>query len=753
MTEIKVKPTKVLFMNEESFFAIYSFDVNPDDRSKVKTNSYGNISIKGVMPKLNMGQEYKVVVKEDTSNKYKGSYELISIKSDRPTTVKEQKAYLETILTPTQVGNIYKVYKETDDVIGMIENNEFDYKKVNGLGDKTFEKLKTKVLDNIDMSEVLSFCGKFGIKYNTIAKLVKEYKHPSILIEKLKENPYILTELKGIGFRKADEIAKAMGYSMTSSQRIASCIRYTIGEENQSGHSWIESRTLLNRAIDLLNIDKSYIINTLADGIKNVKKVDDRYTMEWVFDAEQFVAMNMTQYKTGSQKVFETEELDEFLDSYCDEHDVELEENQRKFFHDWNENAIMLLIGGGGMGKSWLQRILLELIEKKSWRTALLAPTGKASKVMSNYTGKEASTIHRKAGVFEEDGEGSKEITDDVIIIDESSMCDVFILSKFFKALTNPNARILFVGDDFQLPSVGVGNFLYDTINSLKIKVSKLKKVFRQAEGGILNVATDIREGNHFLNDTDDGRVVFGKDCVFWLVDSDYIKDGVIANFKKVSKRFSLEDIAVLTPTNKGKLGTIELNKELQKIANPAEAGKKEKVYGKDQFQTIFRVGDYVMNTVNTYDIETVEGGKADIFNGDTGFIIDIKEEEKEFIVEFDGVKAKMKFGTILTNLVHGYCTTIHKSQGSQYKVVIMIADKSMTYQLNANLLYTGASRAKEFELILTQANTINRAMKKYANMERRSFLQEMLTELNDVSGEKTVGGYEEQEYTHSEVI
>jgi exodeoxyribonuclease V alpha subunit len=746
MTTIKVKPTKTLFFAEDTFFGIYSCEVNPDDQHLVNMNKWGNISMKGTMPKLNMGEEYQVTLKEDTNSKYAGSYELVSIKQDRPVTVAEQRSFLETILTPTQVNNIFAVYGEDQDVVGLIEKGEFDYNQVKGLGDKTFEKLRKKVLENVDMSEVLTFLSQYGIKYNMIAKLVKEYQNPQIVIQKIQENPYVLTEVKGIGFKKADEIAKAVGYDMKSPHRIASALRYIIGEENQSGHSWIGHKQLLNRAIELLNINKGLIIEELAGEPKGIVKIDDRYTTKGVYKAESEVALRMTEYKTQSTKVFETEEVDAFLDSYCQEHGVELEENQRQFFHDWNENQILLLIGGGGMGKSWLQQILLEMIAKKNWRTALLAPTGKASKVMTNYTGKQAQTIHRKAGVFGEDEEGSKVINEDVIIIDEASMCDVFILQKFFKALTNANARILFVGDDFQLPSVGVGNFLYDTIHSLQIKISKLKKVFRQATGGILNVSTDIREGKTFLNSGETGRKVMGKDCVLWLVDSQFIKDGVLSNYRKVieSGRWTQDDVVILTPTNKGKLGTVELNKEIQKIANPASSSKKEKSVGAKGFETIYRQGDLVMNTVNTYEIETVSGGKADVFNGDTGRIIDINEEKKAFVVEFDGIEVYMPMGTILTNLQHAWVTTIHKSQGSQYKVVILIADKSMTYQLNANLLYTGTSRAKEYMLVLTQADTINKSMKKYANMERRSFLQELLDQYNNYNGQDGVAGYEE---------
>lgn len=377
MIEIKVKPTKTLFFAEDTFFGIYGCEVNPDDMGKVKMNKWSNVSIKGIAPKLNHGEEYVVTIKEDTSSKYEGSYELISIKQERPTTIAEQKSFLGSILTQTQVENIYKTYDEKDDIVGLIERGEFDFNKVHGLGDKSFAKLQKKVMDNIDMNEVLSFCSKFGIKYNTIRKLVKEYKNPTIVIQKISENPYLLTEVKGIGFKKADEIAKAVGYDMTSSHRIESAIRYIIGEENQSGHSWIEYKTLLNRAIELLNIDKSYIKDTLGNGAKNVVEVDGRYTTESVYNAEREVALRLTQMKLQSKKIFETDELENFLNDYCEKNNVELEENQRQFFHDWNENQVLLLVGGGGMGKSWLQRILLELISKKNYRTALLAPTGK----------------------------------------------------------------------------------------------------------------------------------------------------------------------------------------------------------------------------------------------------------------------------------------------------------------------------------------------------------------------------------------
>ncbi|MFS0905768.1 AAA family ATPase [Priestia aryabhattai] len=731
--EIRVRPTKELHFSEESYFGIYGAEVHEDDlESGVRLNRWGNISIKGSMPRLTMKEEYIVKVRLDSGSQYPGSYILESIRQDKPITIEQQKSYLEAILTPTQVNNIFERYSEGEDIIKMIEENQFDYESVKGLGEKSFEKLREKVMSNLDMGEVLAFLNQYKIKYNLISKLVKEYNSPQIVIEKIKSNPYVLTEVKGIGFEKADAIAKAVGYDMESPMRIDSCLWYCIGLENSGGHSWVGFKQLLNKAISFLKIKKEPIIARLNGGAKGILNIDDRYTTEMVYKAEQFVAQKMTQFRTTSKKLFTDEELNTFLNEYCAKNKVELEENQRKFFFDWNENNILFLIGGGGMGKSWLQRILLDLIDTKNLTTALLAPTGKASKVMQGYTGRQASTIHRKAGVFDSDEDANIAIMEDVIIIDESSMCDIFILKKFFEAVSNENARILFVGDDFQLPSVGVGNFLFDSIHSGCMKISRLKKVFRQDDGGILDVATSVRKGRTFLNDDADGRIVFGKDCVFWLAQQQFIEDGIIKNYTNVIKRFNPEDVTILSPTKKGRLGTVSINKRIQEIVNPSTEDKKEKTFGKDDFATTFRVGDLVMNITNTYEMETMSGGKADVFNGDTGKILDINIPGKFMVVDFDDIHVKMKFETVPTNLIHSWATTIHKSQGSQYKVVIVIIDKSMKRQLNANLIYTGFSRPKDYMLTLGQAEAINHGVKIFANMERRSFLQELLQQFGN---------------------
>lgn len=734
--EIRIKPTKLLYFDEDKFYGIYGVEVHKEDVHKVRLNRWKNISIKGNMPKLNIGEEYTVDVKYDKEAKYPATYILEAIKPKEITKIENQKEFLSTLLTETQVENIYSFYKEDEDIIKLIQNDEFNYRAIKGIGEKSYTKMKDKILKNLGMSEILTFCGKYGIKFSVVGKLLELYKNASIVIQRIEKNPYEITSVNGVGFKKADEIARAIGYDLLSPHRIDAALVYIVEEENANGHSWIDYKKLLNKAIELLDIPKENIEARLRAEPEGLENIDGRITKRVIYKTESLIAKRMINIKKQSRKLFDDDELEKLLNEYCERNNIQLEEEQRQFFFNWNENNISFLIGYGGSGKTYLQKILLHLIDKKKLSVALLSPTGKASKVQSAYTGREASTIHRRVSYIQkeddDDEKGFGGIKEDVIIVDEASMCDIFILARFFKSIEKENAKILFVGDDFQLPSVGVGNFLYDSIHSGCVQISKLKKVFRQSEGGILDIATKVRNGQSFLGENYEGRFQFGKDCVFWLVDQDYIKDGVISNYKNVIKKFDKDDVIVLSPTNKGALGTVVLNKEIQAIVNPPSPDKKEKSFGKNDNKVTFRVGDSVMNTVNTYNTYTVNGSMANIFNGDSGKIIDIDEEKKLFVIDFDGIIVKLTFDNVRDKLVHSWCLSIHKSQGGSFKVVIVIIDKSMKFQLNANLIYTGFSRAQQYMLVLGQANAINYGIRKFANIERRSFLKELLIEFDE---------------------
>lgn len=731
VVQLEVKIQRELFGNSETSFYIYGANpVSDKDKEVVKMNNYGGISFKGNTPKLNVGEKYIVELTKDKKSTYAGSYNLETVKQKRPEVGAQQRDFLETILTPAQVNNIYDFYKMTDDILLMIENETFEYTEIKGLGGKTFEKLKEKVLSNLHMSEVLVFLAKYNIKFSSIKGLIKQFVNPLIVIDKIKENPYLLTEIKGVGFLKADAIAKSVGFKMESPFRINSAIRYIIREENNSGHSWILRKRLLSRAIELLDLKKDLIIDVLDNKHDlNIIESKGRFTTLEVYKAENIIAETLINLnKHNKLKIFESDEvLGKILDEYCEENGVELEEKQREFFFNFNNNPVSMLIGGGGMGKTWILKILLDLVDqyKAGMAKALLAPTGKASKVLQTNTGRNASTVHRK--ILRVGGEKTF-IYENILVIDESSMCDVVLVADLLSCIHESDVKILFVGDDFQLPSVGVGNFLYDVIKSGRIVVTKLQKVFRTKDGGILEVSTNFRENRKFLNDFDEGVVRIGSNAIFHLVDSEFAIDGVKHYHERLLKSYNDDEILVLSPTKKNKFGVEEINKHLQEIVNPERRGLNEKSYGKDDKKVIFREQDMVMNVDNTYNIPTVNGGKANVYNGDVGRILDIDDGRKLFVIDYgDEIVIEMGFDKVKSSLVHANCMSVHKSQGSQSPVVVVVLDKSMRYQLNANLLYTAVSRAQKYLIVIGDAKTINASMDKFINMERRSFLQELL--------------------------
>jgi RecD/TraA family predicted helicase len=735
--EIKVKPTRQLFFNDDSMFGIFACNVIGGDEN-IELNDYYNISVKGNMPKLEINNEYTMVVEKDSRSNYKGSYALIELKKDKPIEISEQKSFLEALLTEKQVENIYSFYKETDDVIGMIEKDTFDYDQVKGIGEKTVEKIKEKIKSNMGLSDLLIFATKYGISNKMIANLIRN-NDPYYVMEQIKKNVYFLTKFDGFGFLKADEIAKNIGFDMSSIERINACVEYVISEEVSSGNSWIQDKDLINKVVDLTDLSRDWIIKNLDEiKVKNEYIVldKDRYAKKSVYEAEKYVAERLKgicqkqEEKIVRNNIFTDDEIKNYLDEYCKENNVKLDQKQIEFFYEFNNNNVMALIGNAGMGKSFLIGILINLIEKKEGISySLMTPTGKSAKVLSGYTKREAKTIHREIGYGHgsENSEYKNPVNNDIIVVDEVSMCDVFLMKNLLSAITKNDAKILFVGDDEQLPSVSVGRFMYDMIESGVVPVLRLRKVFRQSEGGMLDIATKTRQGISFLGNYDSGRKVFGKDCVFWLVDQEHMKSGLIYNYKNVIKKFDPKDVLILTPTNKGNLGTVELNKEIQSIVNPPAQNKKEFKVGKKEDPKIYRVGDMVMNLSNKYDIET-ESGIADIFNGDTGEILDINLEEKVMIILIDGMKVLFPLSDVYNDLSHAWATTIHKSQGSGYDVVISVIDKSSTFQLNKNLLYTGLTRAKKYKLVLTQPYTFNSALKKSSSLDRKSFLKEFLT-------------------------
>jgi RecD/TraA family predicted helicase len=695
------------------------------------------------MPRLDIGVEYISTVEKEESPKYGISYNVISIYQDVPETQEGQRDFLKTLLTDLQVQAVYDAYGDVD-VIELIKDNTFDYKKVKGFGSSTYERVRERVLEALEYKEMLSKFGKFGITYETIVKLTEEFGSKELAIQKLEADPYCLTVLDRWGFKRADVVARKMGFVNDHPFRVRSGIKYALEENQQNGHTFMHREDLLGLACDILDSSES-VINEQIDQTEGLKIIDDKIALQKTYNAEYFIAKRLKEMiRDNTELDFDP---DEFIGRMEKKYGMKLTHQQKDFFHMVKKNRVGLLVGFAGVGKSQMQKFIVDLLDELKLRYTFLSPSAKAAKVTTNYTGIKAKTIHKAIGWGK--GKTQKqliEIDEDFIIVDEVGMMDVFIGSSLLAKIVNPKARILFAGDPFQLSSIQAGNFLHDAIESGVVPVTKLDIVFRQQEGGLLHVVTEIRKGNQIVPDSFSGKKVFGKDFILHCINQAEMSAAYRYYYRALLKSHKPEDIVVISPTRKEEIGTVEINKYIQSEVNPEDESKLEYAFGDE---CMFRIGDYVINTVNMYDTLDYDDKGIDIVNGDSGIIVDIvrdkenknnkddddnheKERDKNgIVIQFDSGLVRLDFNRA-SQLLHSWSVTGHRMQGSAADATISIADKANTFMLSANFIYTMLTRARQKGILLTQAETLNRAVRKFDNMRRNTHMQSLLQGVND---------------------
>lgn len=728
---VKIVPNRELFRDDDTGFKIYSADVREAD-GEVEYNNYGNISVKGDnLPDFNIGSLYDIDIAKNPRDKYKGSYNMVKSHYVKPQTAEEQWKFLSMIVTENQYVNISKVYSaEEDKIIDIITNDEFDYERVDGYGEITYSSLKEKVKLNMDVSEALAYFSEYEVSYNLVKRLVSKYGSAEVAIKEVEKNPYSIVEKNGFGFIMADELAMKLGIPEDSPHRIRTCMEYVLDEISSNGDIWLDRKKLYNKMKKLLKIKKPEIEAVMDEENENVFCYDDRYATMRNARNEMRLAFMLSKKMLKEEPLLSNHEYDPdgFIERFEDKNKVTLSDQQKEFLYDINKTNLMFLIGNAGSGKSFLQKVVIDIAEELDLSYALLAPTGKASRVLKNYTGREAYTIHKKIGFggFEE----VESISEDIILVDEASMADINIATKLMSVVRD-GRLVIFIGDDAQIPSVGEGNFLYDCINFDKTPMVKLDKIFRQKESGMLDAITRTRKGRAFLNTTTVNNQRLGNNFEFRHMMKEQIVDNLLESYEKMlSSGHAVEDIGVLTPTNIGDVGTIEINRQIQERVNPQGGTylKDEHTFGNKGNERTLRVGDYVMNTENMYDATVTNKAETiNVFNGECGTIIAVNENSKEIIVDFEGNHVLFSFSEAMKKLSHAWAISIHKSQGSQYKIVLIVVDSSATYQLNLNLLYTAMSRAQDYLGVFGQARTYNRALHKLASFSRNSFLNEFL--------------------------
>lgn len=750
--EVKFNCKVVKCMFNSDNYKIYATEVDKKKYPNIKHNKYDNVTIYGDVHNLVVSQSYEVTAVEQL-DKYGYGYNIANIRMDKPKNEEEVYMFLREILSEKQAGVLWQHYPDIIDIILRGEANTVELDKLNGIGEKTFEKIKTKIVENYCIYDLVVEFGGI-LTMSILKKLYDEYTSVEKLKQELRYHPYkSLTKISGIGFIKADGILlelQRLGkiefpFDLKSSpQRCASCMEYLLDENQKEGNTKMDLTVLRKQLVKTVPACVQHFVKCLKEPDIYYNKDTLEVSLKTTYDTELQIATALS----NANKKPRIWDFD--WKSYQNAGEYSLTDEQTNALKCICENNIMILNGFAGSGKSATSAMIIKMLEDNSVSYTLMAPTGRAAKVLSDYTGKPAATIHRGLGYMPKNRWGYDSVCKlpfDVVLVDEFSMTDIFLFLHLCDAIDFNRTKLIIVGDSAQLPSVGAGNLLYDLINSFIIPTVTLNQIFRYAEGGLMKVATDVRNMNPYLYELNNGVAKFGSDYIFMNADNEQSVKCVIGLYRKLLMQYSPEDILVLSAFNKGDCGTIAINNAVQKIANPN--------YGADKCiksgDTTYYVNDIVIQIKNNYEAEVdMDDMKMDnnplngvsinttfIPNGMLGKIVDIFDEvnpvtdehEISAIIDFDGIRVKYSKSEMVMLLL-GYAISIHKSQGGSAKIVVLISPSAHTYMMNSNLLYVGLTRTKEKCYHIGNKDTVNKSVKKKENFKRSTFTLDLLQSL-----------------------
>ena len=644
-------------------------------------------------------------------------------------------------------GRIVRHFGE--DTLRIVEDEPERLAEVKGISEKKAREIAAQIEEKSDMRKVMMFLQKYGISLNLGAKIYQKYGDSVYSV--LQENPYRLAEdISGVGFKIADEIASRIGIHTDSDYRIRSGMLYTLLQATGEGHVYLPKEEFFARSSRLLGVDPSYMEKHLMDLAMDRKIIQKQKEEQILVYPTQYYYLELNTARMLQELNVLCPEDEKLVNGRLVQIEKEtgtvLDEMQKKAVTEAASHGLFVLTGGPGTGKTTTINAIIRFFEGEGADLRLAAPTGRAAKRMTEATGYEAQTIHRLlelSGMPDEEKEGQpvhfernaeNPLETDVIIIDEMSMVDIHLMHSLLMAVT-AGTRLILVGDENQLPSVGPGNVLRDIIRSQQFSVVELKKIFRQAS------ESDIVVNAHKINRGEPVEIHNKSRDFFFLkrYDADMIIRVVIALIQDKLPRYVNArpfEIQVLTPMRKGLLGVERLNQMLQRYLNPQDGSKKEKTLG----DRLFRQGDKVMQIKNDYQMEWEVRGRYGIpvekgigvFNGDTGILREINEFAETAEVEFeDGRFATYSFKQ-LEELELAYAITIHKSQGSEYPAVILPVLSGPQMLLNRNLLYTAVTRARKCVTVVGSEETFAEMIRNEKQQKRYSALDERIRELNE---------------------
>lgn len=693
---------------------IFSNEINGYTVCEIKKGKE-TITVVGFMPFINVGETLKITGRWVTHPDYGEQLKVELYEKVLPKTTEAIERYLSSGLIkgvgPVTAKKIVDKFK--DQTIEIIRHYPKKLAQIKGITPKKAVQIAEIFEEQRELRDVVLFFQEYGISPAYSAKIYKNFGANTI--EQIRTNPYRLCdEIFGISFKTADGIAKSIGIDPQSKHRISSGIKYVLSQGAVSGHTFIDEEKLGEYASHLLDVDldgiEDALVSLVLDKAVYVERGDEgsRIYLNSFYNAELGVSRKLSEL---SNLKFDGN-LDDFdvkIESVQKKEDVVLADKQKEAIREALVSGVLVITGGPGTGKTTIIKSIIRLLEGEGYKFALAAPTGRAAKKMSETTGYEAKTIHRllEIGYTADDEElifardESNPLEADVIIIDEVSMVDILLMNHLLRAVPI-GARLILVGDVDQLPSVGAGNVLRDIIESEVIKTVKLTEIFRQAKESMIVVnAHNINKGKK--------PILNNKDKDFFFV-TRRPHGGIVETIVDLCKRRlpqtygydPMKHIQVLTPMRKGPSGVSSLNVELQRVLNPKRKDKREKTFG----GYIFREGDRVMQIRNNYDLKwkSIVDGKVEgtgVFNGDAGIIRKIDMENQRIKVCFDEERLVEYENAILDELEPAFAITIHKSQGSEFPVVILPVFSGPEVLMTRNLLYTAITRAREMVVLV----------------------------------------------------
>lgn len=713
----------VVYSNSENGYSIFKVAVEKNGEKESYNGT--EITCVGSVPSIATGEYVEItgeIVKHPT---YGEQVKVLEFQKSVPITKKGLELYLSSGIIKG-IGAVLSeriVERFGDDTMHILANEPEELAKVKGITKKKAIDISKQFEKQENFRDVLIYLQQYGISITVGMKIYEKYGDGVTVI--LKENPYKLSEdIIGIGFKQSDAIAQKTGIEKTSIFRVRAGIKHILSESSiMGGNIYLPIELLITKTAELLEVDESFIQNGIGE-LAMEKQIyvelfeDKRHVfLNHHYHAERYVARKLLElnysesiYKEEHSKLFKKIERD---------NQIELAPEQKEAIKQAMINGVLVITGGPGTGKTTTINSIIQMFQNMGYDVELCAPTGKASKRMTEATGQEARTIHRLLGIGFSSGNMRTQtfqwneecpLETDVIIVDECSMIDLMLMNVLLKAIAR-GTRVVFVGDVDQLPSVGAGNVLKDMIDSDCIPVIRLKQIFRQARQSlIITNAHKINQGQYpELDNVEKDFFFMNRNNAEEVAPT--IVELVSERLPKFANITNPREIQVLAPMKKSQTGVHNLNDMLQQALNPPCISKNERI---SKSGSIFREGDKVMQIKNNYQLAWISENKSisprtgvGVFNGDEGIILQIDNKIQTLVVKFDDFRIVSYEFKQLDELELSYATTIHKSQGSEYKAVIIVAHSGPPMLLSRNLLYTALTRAKQLAVIVGLRGTI----------------------------------------------